>query len=79
MAIRTESELYRRLQSAVDALGEGFTSGALYWQLNDIWPGASWSSIGKSHYWLSIIYISRISCKFGNMMFILRTKILCWK
>jgi hypothetical protein len=41
----------------LDGQGQGFTMGALYWQLNDIWPGASWTSLeygGKwkmSHYY----------------------------
>ena len=36
--IKYETEHYRRLQgNVVD--GEGFTMGALYWQLNDIWQG----------------------------------------
>ena len=50
MAIQTETEFYRRWMSSMTSSGEGFTSGALYWQLNDIWQGASWASIGKNIY-----------------------------
>jgi len=55
-SLRVESEHYRRHRSSINEKGEGMTMGALYWQLNDIWPGASWTSLefgGKwkmSHY-----------------------------
>ncbi|MCL4132949.1 UNVERIFIED_CONTAM: hypothetical protein GTU68_031341 [Idotea baltica] len=45
MAIKTETEFYRRMRSTLNADGTGYTMGSLYWQLNDVWQGASWASI----------------------------------
>lgn len=46
MAIKTETEYYRQWRSSLNVKGEGFTMGALYWQLNDVWVAPSWSGIG---------------------------------
>ena len=33
--------------------------GALYWQLNDCWPGPSWSSIDYDGHWKALHYAAR--------------------
>lgn len=47
MAVKIETEYYRQWRSNFDALGQGLTMGALYWQLNDVWAAPTWSGIGK--------------------------------
>ena len=45
MSIKTETEFYRRNREVDPSTGGGMTYGALYWQLNDVWVGPTWSSI----------------------------------
>ncbi|XP_054259027.1 beta-mannosidase isoform X2 [Macrosteles quadrilineatus] len=58
MSIKTETEWYRQGRSRVNAVGEGYTMGALYWQLNDVWQAPSWSSIEFSGKWKMLHYFA---------------------
>ena len=49
-AIRYGAEHWRRHR--------GRCMGTLYWQLNDIWPGASWSSIDYYGRWKALHYMA---------------------
>ncbi|CAG2179179.1 unnamed protein product, partial [Oppiella nova] len=51
MAMKTETEFYRRNREIDPKTGNGYTMGALYWQLNDIWPAPSWASIEHNGKW----------------------------
>ncbi|KAB7502365.1 Beta-mannosidase, partial [Armadillidium nasatum] len=59
VAVKTETEFYRRAFNVFYSNGEGYTSGALYWQLNSIWPTASWSSIEYGGRWKMLHYYAR--------------------
>lgn len=46
MSIKSETEHYRSFMGILNDSGEGWTYGALYWQLNDVWVAPTWSGIG---------------------------------
>jgi beta-mannosidase len=58
MSIKTATEFYRRGRSLLTSDGQGVTMGALYWQLNDIWQGASWASLEFGGKWKMLHYFA---------------------
>ncbi|KAG5848420.1 hypothetical protein ANANG_G00098270 [Anguilla anguilla] len=56
--VKAQTEFYRRSRSEIID-GQGKTMGALYWQLNDIWQGPSWSSIEFGGKWKMLHYFAR--------------------
>ena len=72
MSLKTETEFYRRNRDIDKQSGDGFTMGALYWQLNDIWPAPSWASIesdGKwkmAHYFIKIVFQNQLVVMFED-------------
>lgn len=59
IAIKTESEFYRRNRFIDPETGLGKTMGALYWQLNDVWQAPTWSSIEYGGKWKMLHYFAR--------------------
>jgi beta-mannosidase len=59
MAMKTETEFYRRNREIDPKTGNGYTMGALYWQLNDIWEGPTWASIEFGGKWKLLHYFAK--------------------
>ncbi|RVE56873.1 hypothetical protein OJAV_G00210580 [Oryzias javanicus] len=56
--VKAQTEFYRSSRSQIVG-GKGHTMGALYWQLNDIWPAPSWSSLEFGGKWKMLHYFAR--------------------
>lgn len=54
MSTKTETEKYRRDRNKLTDDNKGQTMGAMYWQLNDVWPAPSWSSIGMILFFINL-------------------------
>jgi beta-mannosidase len=51
LCVQYAAEHARRMQGRID--------GLLYWQLNDLWPGATWSSIDVFGRWKALQFFAR--------------------
>lgn len=59
IAIKTETEFFRRNRFVDPETKLGKTMGALYWQLNDVWQAPTWSSIEYGGKWKMLHYFAR--------------------
>jgi beta-mannosidase len=59
MAMKTETEFYRRNREIDPKTGNGYTMGALYWQLNDIWQAPTWASTEFGGKWKILHFFAR--------------------
>ena len=61
---KTEVEFFRTLRYQCTSSKPGCMMGQMYWQTNDIWPGASWASMDwLAHYKMSQYYSKRFYAK----------------
>ncbi|MCC5841038.1 MAG: glycoside hydrolase family 2 protein [Opitutales bacterium] len=51
LCVQVAVEHGRRIQGRMD--------GVLYWQLNDVWPGATWSSLDVHGKWKALHYLAK--------------------
>jgi beta-mannosidase len=51
LCVQVAVEHSRRIQGRMD--------GVLYWQLNDLWPGATWSSLDVHGKWKALHYLAK--------------------
>ncbi|CAG9764679.1 unnamed protein product [Ceutorhynchus assimilis] len=58
-SVKVETEHYRRYRSYLTDNGKGYTMGALYWQLNDVWVAPTWSSIDYTGRWKMLHYFAK--------------------
>ncbi len=59
MSIKTETEFYRRNRDIDNKTGSGYTMGALYWMLKDIWQAPSRSSLDFDGKWKMLHYFAK--------------------
>ncbi len=56
---KKEVEHFRRLRTQCTEAIPGCTMGMMYWQTNDIWPGASWSAIDYNLNYKMVQYFTK--------------------
>ncbi|XP_022913917.2 beta-mannosidase [Onthophagus taurus] len=59
MGIKLQTEKYRIWRSSLNIIDQGFTMGALYWQLNDVWMAPTWSGIDFNLNWKMLHYYAK--------------------